>query len=276
MATSQTRSLADYIGSPELSYDWQYVSVYLEDEGIAVPEGMDEDEIGEWLAGSEHATDYSVWFDNNLSDLIERGEVEWEPPTPYNNPHTESGWFIHFTRSQFVTFGDGVDRFHLGNSGTQTSERAIRCPANLTVDPEKALWVHAWEVFSSHGGEGLNEQMVNGGLGYGHNALLFRSDDAVVAQHAVHEQEHALVLGCSEYDAIQLLNLSRVWLEDPERYDRYTIAGTAVTKDGEVDFDDLEAFVDALDEASRKSKSVAGLSGSRHSRWHRLAAPARR
>jgi hypothetical protein len=97
-----------------------------------------------------------------------------------------------------------------------------------------------------------------------------------VANHAVHEEEHALVLGCSEYDAIQLLNLSRVWLEDPERYDRYTIAGTAVTKDGEVDFDDLEAFVDALDEASRKSKSVAGLSGSRHSRWHRLAAPARR
>jgi hypothetical protein len=274
MAIDQAGALATWLNAPELTYDWEFVSVYLEDEGIAVPEGMDEDEIGEWLRESEHATDYEVWFDDRASELVYDGRVDWTPPTIYSDARTESGWFIHFTDGDFITFADGVDRYHLGNSGTQKSDRTIRCPANLTADPDKALWVHAWEVFAPHGNEGLNDQMLRGGLGYGHNALLFRSDEAVVANHAGHEEEHALVLGCSEYDAIQLRDLSRVWNDDKSRD---TIAGTAVLKGGDVDFDDLEDFVDALNEERRKSKSVAGLSGGRRrSRWHRLAVPARR
>lgn len=269
MATDPVSSLAEYINAPALSYDWEFVSVYLDEEGIELPEGVDEYEAGDWLKNSEHSTDYETWFDNNVPELIYDGQIEWNPPTPYTDARSDSGWFIHFTPSQFVTFADGVDREHLGNSGTQRGNRVIRCPDNLTADPEKALWVHAWEVFNNYS-EGLNEEMVNYGLGYGRNALLFKSNQVVVAKHLVHEQEHALVLGCSEYDAVQLLDLNRDWNADKHRY---VLSGTAVLAQGEVEFDDLQTFIDQLESNRRKSLGFLARNY-RAARWHPLAKPA--
>ncbi len=269
MATDPVSSLADYINAPALSYDWDFVSVYLDEGGIELPEGVDEDEAGDWLKNSEYSTDYEVWFDNSVPEMVYEGQIRWDPPTPYTEARSDSGWFIHFTPSRFVNFADGVDRYHLGNSGTQRDNRFIRCPDNLTAAPEKALWVHAWKVFNDYS-EGLNEQMVQGGLQYGENALLFKSNQAVVAKHVVHEEEHALVLGCSEYDAVQLLDLERSWSDDQHRY---VLRGTAVLAQGEVEFDDLQEFIDQLE--SNRRKSLGFLAPRyRPSRWHPLAKPA--
>jgi hypothetical protein len=250
-----------------LSYDQQFVSAYLEETGLDLPEGVSRWDAGEWLESSEYAADYADWFSNVVPSLVDEGQISWNPPTAYSNARESSGWFIHFTPMRFVTFADGVDRKHLGNSRTQQGNRQIQCPANLTATPESALWVHAWPVFSEYGDGGLNEQMVRGGLQYGHNALLFRSDRTVVAQHAAHEEEHALVLGCSEYDAVQLLNLRRGWNEE---LDRETLSGTALLKDGDAVFNALEDLVHLLE--SSKRKSASSLSGARRGhRWHPLS-----
>jgi hypothetical protein len=174
-------------------------------------------------------------------------------------------WFIHFTHGRFTSFGTGVNRYYLGDSYQQRTDRFIECPANLTADPIKALWIHAFEVFPSGRSRVLHPRITHSGPGYGTNAVLFQASDVVVGKHYGHSnEEHALVLGCSEFNAVMLTDVGSVW---NDRLGRDTIGGIAHLKSGPTEFDSLEDLTTLLSQTVRRG-GLAGLYGSR---WHPLA-----
>lgn len=277
--------LEEYLNTPYLVYDENLIRVFIEDENIPFPKDADGDRLSDYdleaWAEETQAEAYAEWFASWGAEIAEEKGVEVELPTFYRNARSASGWFMHFTSSRFTSFEDGVPREFLGASRTTAKEttRRIECPANLRADPEKALWIHAWEVFQD--GEYLNRDMVFHGGQYGSNALLFQSDAAVVAEHTSHEHEHALVLGCSEYNAVQLLDVEGNTLEEDYKD---TLKGIALLKDSgelrealeeyeylsqdpddpnEVLFEDIEQLIDLLDSAQMRQNP--------RSFWHPLA-----
>jgi len=279
--------LLEYLNTPYLVYDERFIRAFIEDEDLEFPTDADGEPLSDYdleaWAEETQAKAYEEWF--RFADILGMADsegIEIDFPTPYRDGNTATGWFIHFTPSVFTHFEDGVPREYLGESRATAREvnRTVRCPANLEAPADKQLWIHAWEVFA--GGEYLNDQMLYKGSQYGNNALLFQSDQAVVAQNLQHDgDEHALILGCSEYNAVQLLDVSREWLEDE---DKYTLQGTAVLENtpairkaledyeylsqseddpNEVLFEDIEQLIDFLDSVSTRRNPP--------SFWHPLA-----
>lgn len=277
--------LEEYLNTPHLVYDERLIRAFIKAEGIPFPKDADGDRLSDYAleawAEETQTEAYAEWFASWGAEIAEAKGVEVELPTFYRNARSAAGWFLHFTASRFTSFEDGVPRDFLGESRTTGKEvtRRISCPANLHADPEKALWIHAWEVFQD--GSYLNRDMVLQGGQYGSNALLFQSDAAVVAEHTSHEQEHALVLGCSEYNAVQLLNVERNTLEEDYKD---TLKGIALLKDSEelrevleeyeylaqdpnnpdeILFEDIEQLIELLDSVRMRQNP--------RSFWHPLA-----
>ena len=279
--------LLEYLSTPYLLYDERFIRAFIEDEDLAFPTDADGDPLSDYdleaWAEETQAKAYEEWFRfADIRDMADSEGIEIDFPTPYVYGNTATGWFIHFTPSVFTHFEDGVPREYLGESRTTAREvnRTVSCPANLEAPADKQLWIHAWEVFA--GGEYLNDQMISKGSQYGHNALLFQSDQAVVAQNLQHDgDEHALILGCSEYNAVQLLDVERNTLEEDYKD---TLKGIALLKDSaelrealeeyeylsqdpddpdEVLFKDIEQLLDLLDSVQMRQNP--------RSFWHPLA-----
>lgn len=266
---SAASDLTTWLTSPDpmRQRDEDLFKAFLVEEDIDVPDDVDDFE--EWVKAN-YADRFAGWFDERLGDLVEYYEITRNNDAIEDADTLRPGtWLIHFTLRTFTRFADGVPRKYLGQSRkVPAKDRVITCPQNLTLPPAQQQWVHAYPVFSPYG-EGLNDTMLRGAGTYGHNALLFQSDEAVLGRHVVHEELMAFVLGCSEYNAIQLLRV-----HPASTHGRWndTLAGTALTTQGEVQFDDLAALIDQLQRTAR-----AGLgSRRRRSRWHRLAQPPRR
>lgn len=245
----------------------EVVAAFIDEEGIEVPEEGADDPT-DWVQENLH-DDLQDWIDNQGFELRERFSVEMRTPLEANGEARPGTWFMHFTSARFTRFNDGVVRGFLGESGRQKTGREIRCPDNLTAPDDKKLWVHAYSVdwpsyLHTDSGEGPNEDMVRHGLAYGDSALLFQSDVAVEVRHVAHEHDMAVILGCSEYNAVRVKNLERV--EKKGKWSEYTtLAGTAELADGDFDFDDILALVEKLE-----GGGLAGVGGER-SKWHPLA-----
>lgn len=264
-------NLATWLSSldPEAQTDPALFERFLDDESIEVPtndELFDDDPVA-WVK-EHYADDFATWFDNSY-DLAERFEVV------RNNDNIEGGgqlgrgtWFVHFTSAEFTQFTDGVTRQFIGESG-RAKDRVIACPQNLTLPPDRQKWVHAYTVFDeiSHSGD-LDTTMLYEGVGYGRNALLFRSDEGVLGKHFGHDHYMAFVLGCSEYDAVLLTELETNHVSGKWGRDKRTLAGVAQLVHGDVEFEDLEQLIDALEQSATR---VALGGRRRRTRWHRLA-----
>ena len=264
--SAQAKSLVDYINSIDPYKVEKAVYEYLEESGFDRNEWLD---AGYATASDyvkkNHDEDYRSWYSDVMWDLMDRGVIRPEQITPYQHgAYTTSGWFMHFTNQRFTNFEKGVLRDHIGHSGRQKEDRTIYCPNNLITTPDKALWIHAWPVIDEQ--QGFNQTLVLEGPRYGSSAVLFRSDCAVVGRHAVSELEHALVLGCSEYDAVAISNVKQVQDEGDDYY--YTLKGTVHLNSGDHQFSTLGNLIHYLEGHTNQ------LSGfKRPTRWHRLARP---
>lgn len=273
MTKSGAAALTEWLSTydPRLQTNEKLFKKFLKDKHIDPPDEAWVD-IVHWVM-MNHFDDFSIWLDNQW-DLDERFEME------RNNDNFESGaqelgsktWFIHFTDARFTQFNDGVTREFLGQSGKSKDYREVKCPDNLSLPPEQQKWIHAYTVFDEYGHSGdLDDAMLHSGRGYGHNALLFQSDEGVLVKHLGHEQFFAVVLACSEYNAVYLTGLERNDVyEEGRNYDRRTLRGTAHLKSGEVYFDDIQTLVERL-EAPSASLGGFGRITRRPGRWHRWA-----
>lgn len=265
---SAASDLANWLAHPDpmRQHNDDLFRAFVEDADIAVEDAEAfDDDPAEWVKAN-YPDDFAIWFDNALPDLVERYEIE------SNNGNIDSAnqmragtWFIHFTNAEFTQFADGVTREFLGRSG-EARNRVIACPQNLSLPPDQQKWIHAYPVFGPFDEEHPSDEVSRSGMGYGHNALLFQSDAAVVGRHVAHEEYMAFVLGCSEYNAVLLTGLAANYVKD-DGYERRTLAGTAHLARGELDFDDIERLIEGL-----ARTAAAGLGRvARRSRWHRLA-----
>lgn len=166
-------------------------------------------------------------------------------------------WLLHYTASDpFTSFDRGAlldAPLWLTHTGNRNTPR-IKCPGNLSenISEHEVAFGFAHEV-----GKEPRRFAV-----YGHNAVLFKCDIAVVAYHHSDEEWQAIFPICSEYDAIGIYGANGRG------------GGLVNTVDGEGEF---EGALDIIEAFKRGSIGLArGSSQKNRSRWHPLSQPKKR
>lgn len=218
----------------------------------------------------------------------------WDSLPPYEAPEffsyaraaKGSVWCLHLTKaSPFTAFDRGACPAR-GNFALSRKQRPVvaECPSNLTRNWFDAVYGFAFPINTQ--GEVITwqrpERLVRGlfevdemfdsnfsrkigkyGGTLGTNAVLFKTDDAVLAYHKTDDETQVIFPICSEYSAIALTNLQGSGY------------GDAITPEGLKPFRSLLEVIRAVDglgarRPSTKSAGVgsAGLSrGASRSRW---------
>lgn len=216
-------------------------------------------------------------------------------PPPYEAPEffsyagaiRGSVWCLHLTKaSPFTSFDRGVSP-SVGNFALSRKQRPVvaECPSNLTRNWFDAVYGFAFPITTR--GEVITWQLpgrlvrglfevdemfdsnfstkvgkYGGGTG-ATNAVLFKTDDAVLTHHKTDDEAQVIFPICSEYSAIALTNLQGSGY------------GDVITPEGLKPFRSLLEVIRAVDglgarRPSTKSAGVgsAGLSrGASRSRW---------
>jgi hypothetical protein len=146
------------------------------------PSKADLDEFVDWLREKELKTPWNADPKWMFTEAQKKGAREV---------------FIHFTNSlpRKFTQGTTISKMHL--AAWKEDKDKARCPANLRLSLEKAVFVFAYPAEYIVG-------LIEAGTfpEYGRNAVIGRTDQAVEVWH-VGDEEYQLVFPvCSEYDLV--------------------------------------------------------------------------
>lgn len=160
-------------------------------------------------------------------------------------PLPRGSWLLHFTRSSpFDSFDRGATLEYLALSTHVTPTRA-KCPGNLSEDgggPFEVVFGFGFHVAQNGLLTGTNFR--SAASKYGRNAVLFRTDIAVLAHHDSDNEYQAIFPICSEYDAVAIRDINS------------SGGGETTIRGRDVEFDSL---VDIMKAIEGKTKSASGM-----------------
>lgn len=176
-------------------------------------------------------------------------------------PLPRGSWLLHFTRSSpFDSFDRGATLEYLALSTHVTPTRA-KCPDNLSEYGGGPFEV----VFGFGFHAALNGQLTGTNFRaaarkYGGNAVLFRTDLAVLAHHDSDNEYQAIFPICSEYDAVAIRDINSSGGGETSFHGR------------DVEFDSLTDIMKAIDAKTARTASSGAARGStqKRARWSPL------
>lgn len=187
---------------------------------------MDEDELAAFEAWAEDHDSLEDYF---------RYEMDDAPPWMHFTSAEVVGptWALHFTDARrFDRIRIGVDARSLSiTKSGYVESREVDCDDVNLEYPDTFMF--AFQCPISHANFRAAKRK------YGRNAVLFRTDEAVLAYHHGDQEWQLIVPVCGEYHA--------VWLEDPSPDD---VAVNCETADGysvDCHFESVEDVIAALD-----------------------------
>jgi hypothetical protein len=194
--------LYNYLKTELDPYDF---NMYLADfaRDIGIPK-IDEDSCVSEL-DDEQMEQFKKWLeDENKAEEFVREDPMYAPAYLLLRAQKKlppGSWLVHFTNHVFDDFTVGATIDNLALSVWTEKKAQVNCEVNLTdqIGLHEVVFGFAFDANESH--------LLHKGKKYGRNAVLFRSDCAVVAWHYGDEENQAIFPLCSEYDVVILENV---------------------------------------------------------------------